>query len=166
MATTTLISVEEYLRTSFEGTDAEYVHGEVVERSMPDLYHSRGQQNLAEIFGPLRRKHNFDAGPELRLRLAPDVVRIPDYCVFREKQSERVPPSPPMVAVEILSPGDRPGDLGAKLAEYEEWGIEHIWVAEPGSRRMGVFAQSAIRYVDKLELPEFGLTITEADLFD
>ncbi len=42
MATKTQIRAEDYLRMTFEH-DAEFVHGEIVERSMPDLTHGRIQ---------------------------------------------------------------------------------------------------------------------------
>ena len=34
-----LMDVEEYLRTSFDGSDCEYLDGEVVERNMGELPH-------------------------------------------------------------------------------------------------------------------------------
>ncbi len=44
------MTIDEYLRTSYEGTDREYVDGEVVERSMPSLDHSEIQVRWIEIF--------------------------------------------------------------------------------------------------------------------
>lgn len=45
------MSVEEYLRTSFEGSDLEYLDGELVERNMGSshLSHSRIQALLASM---------------------------------------------------------------------------------------------------------------------
>ena len=37
MSTKALMSVEEYLRTSFDGSDCEYLDGEIVERNMGEL---------------------------------------------------------------------------------------------------------------------------------
>ena len=41
MTAKTLMSVEEYLHTSFEGADCEYLDGEVVERNMGNKSHGR-----------------------------------------------------------------------------------------------------------------------------
>jgi hypothetical protein len=41
MSTKSLMSVEEYLRTSFEGCDCEYVDGEIAERNMGEFDHGR-----------------------------------------------------------------------------------------------------------------------------
>jgi len=58
VATKTQITAEQYLRMTFEH-DAELVHGDIVERSMPDYVHSRIQALLAFRFGPLRKSHGF-----------------------------------------------------------------------------------------------------------
>ncbi|MBL8231736.1 MAG: hypothetical protein JNL98_24785, partial [Bryobacterales bacterium] len=46
MVAKTMVTPEEYLSTAFEGTDPEYVDGEVVERAMPDLIHGEVQTKL------------------------------------------------------------------------------------------------------------------------
>ena len=48
MAIKTLIPVEEYLRTGFEGPEPDFVAGELVERSMPNYFHARTQMRLPE----------------------------------------------------------------------------------------------------------------------
>ena len=49
------MDVEEYLRTSFDGSDCEYLDGEVVERNMGERPHSAVQANLIELLRELRR---------------------------------------------------------------------------------------------------------------
>ena len=39
MSTKVLMGVDEYLRTSFDGPDCEYLDGEIVERNMAELPH-------------------------------------------------------------------------------------------------------------------------------
>jgi len=53
VATKTQITSEQYLRMTLED-DAEFVHGESVERSMPDYVRATIQALLAIVFGPLR----------------------------------------------------------------------------------------------------------------
>src|SRR5579863_9103653 len=108
MASRLQVSPGEYLSTSFEGADREYVRGEIVERGMPDNPHSETQGELIHRFRLLRDSHRLFARPELRLRLAADLYRIPDVSVFAgDKPGERVPSHPPLVAIEIMSPDDR-----------------------------------------------------------
>src|SRR5580692_8957293 len=129
MASRLQVSPGEYLSTSFDGTDREYVRGEIVERSMPTYLHSKTQGELIYRFRQLRDSHRFFVCPELRLRLAPDLYRIPDVSVFADVEpSERVPSHPPLIAIEIISPDDRFSEVVEKLAEYEKWGVRHIWV--------------------------------------
>jgi Uma2 family endonuclease len=40
----------------------------------------------------------------------------------------------PYLAIEIVSPDDRPADLLAKVGEYLSAGIPHIWVVDPYQR--------------------------------
>ena len=95
--------------------DAEFVHGEIVERGIPDLSHSRIQTLLAVRFENLRQHHGLFGCVELRMRVAPDVYRIPDVAVFAGKLPEQqVPDSPPLVVVEIISKDDRYLDLMQK----------------------------------------------------
>src|SRR5689334_19048878 len=46
MASKTLMSVEEYLRTSFDDADCEYLDGEIVERNMGERGHAAVQGQL------------------------------------------------------------------------------------------------------------------------
>src|SRR4029077_10992613 len=81
VATKTQITAEQYLHMTFEH-DAEFVHGEIVERSMPDYIHATIQFLILRRFGSLIQKYPLSPRPELRLRLAPDVYRISDISVF------------------------------------------------------------------------------------
>src|SRR5580700_6031002 len=84
VATKTQIRSEDYLRMTFEH-DAEFVHGEIVERAMPDLTHSRVQTLLAVQI----ENSGLFACVELRMKVAPDVYRIPDVAVFAGKLPEQ-----------------------------------------------------------------------------
>ena len=53
MAAHTQISLEEYLRTSFEGPDREFLDGEIVERNVGDYWHGKVQACLAALFRSL-----------------------------------------------------------------------------------------------------------------
>jgi Uma2 family endonuclease len=81
MATKAEITAEQYLHMTFE-YDAEYVHGEIVERSLPTYLHGRIVAWLSSRFEIIRSPYRLFPSNGVRLRLAPDVYRIPDISVF------------------------------------------------------------------------------------
>ncbi|MBZ5595012.1 MAG: Uma2 family endonuclease [Acidobacteriia bacterium] len=166
MSTRALVPVEEYLRMSFDGPDPEYLDGELVERNLGGDSHSSTQSNLDGILHPLKKKFRIYVRPEIHMRLAPTRIRVADLAIFREKPADPIPSSPPHVAVEIVSPGDRYTEIHQKLEEYLRWGIKHIWLVDPASRNFSVYDDAGLREVPVLELPEFELTIQKSDVFE
>lgn len=63
MVTGTAIPVEEYLRTTYE-PDAEYVDGQLVERSAGERLHSRLQALLVIILGSREAERGFEVFTE------------------------------------------------------------------------------------------------------
>jgi Uma2 family endonuclease len=161
VATKTQIRSEDYLRMTFEH-DAEFVHGEIVERGVPDLTHSRVQTLLAVQI----ENSGLLACAELRMKVAPDVYRIPDVAVFAGKLPEKqVPDTPPLAAVEILSKDDRHTDIMQKLEEYRRWGVPHIWVIDPAMQRFSMYTELGLQNVSSLGLSEYRFQLTPAELF-
>src|SRR5580698_3908497 len=96
MSTKVLMDVDEYLHTSFDGPDCEYLDGEVVERNMGDLPHSDVQTTLAVLLRALRRQLGIRVSVELRIKITPTRFRIPDISVWRDDNTGgRVPTVPP-----------------------------------------------------------------------
>jgi Uma2 family endonuclease len=166
MSTKAAVSIEEYLRTSFEGLDREYVDGEIVERSLPTNSHSKTQCRLGRIFDTFGDTLPLYARVELRSRVSATRVRIPDVSVYSgEEPAEPVPMVPPLIAIEILSPDDRQAKLIAKLEEYRQWGVRHLWLVNPEIRKLHVYEKGALREVDSFEVPEFELRVTATEIF-
>jgi Uma2 family endonuclease len=165
MGTKTLIPVEEYLRTSYEGVDREYVRGELVERGMPLLAHGRIQARLASVFGKLEKEFGLYACTETRMRLGADVIRIPDVAVFHpDLPSEPVPSQPPLIVIEILSPDDRHSEVHEKLEEYRMWGVPKVWLIDPQLHKLYVY-DGGLRTVNALELSEPPVRLEAAEIF-
>jgi Uma2 family endonuclease len=161
-----VLSEEEYLRTSFPGVDQEYQDGELVERSVPDFFHSRVQLRLGGLFLSVETTHRLFAAPEVRLRPRPGRYIIPDVAVFwPEKPTTSIPARAPLIAIEILSADDRMADVRAKLQEYADWGVPHIWLVDP---RLGLFYlfRDGLHEVKSFAVPEVKLEINPADVFD
>jgi len=167
MATKALVSVEEYLRTSFPDLDREYRDGEIVERTLPDLKHSRAQKRLGAIFDQFEaRQISLFACTELRLRVADRRVLIPDVCVFSPTlPTESCPSTPPFIAIEIASPDDTLTEIREKLEEYRQWGVPHVWLVDPHSRRLYV-CTAGLSEVAAFRLPEFEIEITPSQIFE
>jgi Uma2 family endonuclease len=165
MATKAEITAEQYLHMTFEH-DAEFVRGEIVERSMPDNVHSLIQFLILMEIGRLIQSHPLFPRPELRLRLSPDVYRIPDISVFAGKPPhERVPSTPPLLVIEILSKDDRHHDLMQKLDEYRVWGVQNIWVVDPLAKRLAVYSSAGLQNVSSLALANYPFELTPSVLF-
>jgi Uma2 family endonuclease len=165
MATKAQITAEQYLHMTFEH-DAEYVRGEIVERSMPDNVHSLIQFLILMEIGRLVRTHPLFPRPELRLRLEPRVFRIPDISVFSGRPPhENVPSTPPLLVIGILSKDDRHHDLMVKLEEYRVWGVPNIWVVDPLAKRLSLYTASGLQNVSSLALPDYPFELTPSVLF-
>jgi len=165
MASHLQVAPSEYLSTSFDGADREYVRGEIVERSMPNFLHGEMQFELAFRFRQLRDSHRLFGCSETRMRLAPDLYRIPDIAVFAEsKPDEPVPSRPPLVVIEIISPDDRYSEMLEKLAEYQQWGVANIWVVDPHRRTLAANEDEVLRTVPRLALPGYPFELS-VDLF-
>src|SRR2546422_322920 len=129
MASKTLVTVEEYLRMSFDGPEPEYLDGEIVERQWPLIPHSKGQKRLLEFFCSLKQSCSLFAYPEVTLSLSPTRYRIADVVAFvGGVPAGMYPTDPPAIVVEIVSEDDRHVEIVDKLAEYHAWGIKQVWL--------------------------------------
>jgi Uma2 family endonuclease len=165
MGAKSAVSIDEYLRTSFEDLDREYVDGEIVERSLPTYLHSKTQTRLAAIFCNLGDRYPLFACVELRSRPGATRVRIPDVSVYAgEEPSDPVPAVPPLIAIEILSPDDRNKNVAVKLEEYRVWGVRHVWLVDPEARKLSVYGEGVLQEVALFEVPEFGLRVSPAEI--
>ncbi len=100
------------------------------------------------------------------MRVAPDVFRLPDAAVFAgELPKERVPSTPPVLAIEILSRDDRYHDLVEMLEEYRVWGVANIWVVDPLSKRLSLYTAAGLHNASSLALPDYGFELTPSILF-
>jgi Uma2 family endonuclease len=125
MSPTELVSIEQYLHTSFEH-DAELVEGRIVERPSPTWEHSRVQVFLDRTLGAMEQSSGFFAVTEQRVRTRATRFRVPDICVVLERPTwpagRRIVTDPPSLCVEILSPEDTMADT---LREGSR--IPYVW---------------------------------------
>jgi Uma2 family endonuclease len=93
---------------------------------------------LATFIEPRRLGHLFDSSTGFRMPNGN--VRLPDVAfVARGRfEGDKVPegfsPVPPDLAVEVLSPDDRPRHVLDKVGEYLDAGVPLVWVLDPKTR--------------------------------
>jgi len=165
MSAGTAISLDQYLRTSFEGIDREFRDGELLQRSMPDFLHGKCQMLIGVFFMALRTRLKLYVCSETRMRLSGNRTLIPDVAVFHPSEPSLVPETPPLVAIEILSPDDRLSEVRGRLEEFRCWGVAHVWLVDPHSRRF-YHCEGKLVEIDTLRIPELGIEVTPADFFD
>ncbi|HJQ66335.1 MAG TPA: Uma2 family endonuclease [Gemmatimonadales bacterium] len=135
---------------------AELVRGVLVVREPPGFSHGAIVVRLASLLNDHVRSHNLglvvagDAG--FHLASDPDTVRGADVAfVRRERLPDPVPVAfaafAPDLAVEILSPGDRPGETLAKVADYLSAGTRLVWVIDPMRRSARIYHEDGTELV-------------------
>lgn len=92
------------------------------------------------------KKLGIVAGEGGMLRLAPDLVRIPDISFVARSRlpGNKMPRGPmprlaPNLAVEVLSKSNTKQEMSRKLDDYFEAGVELVWFFDPPSRTVRVF---------------------------
>src|SRR5271168_2686023 len=103
MSTATLISVEEYLKTSYPDGDREYVDGVIVERNIGTIDHADWQSQVL-FYLRLHSKEIWTAAA-VRVQVKPTRFRIPDVvCVKGSMPQGSIIRQPAFLVVEVLSP--------------------------------------------------------------
>jgi Uma2 family endonuclease len=167
MATATLISVEEYLATSYS-PDAELIDGQLVERNLGEYDHANLQSALVTLLRNRGREWKIRAVVEQRIRVAAKRYRIPDVCIIsRDQPIEPVFTRPPLVCIEVLSKDDTLRSLEDKVDDYIAAGIGNIWVLDPAKRRAYVCTTGSFKEPEEgiLVVPGSPIQIPLKDLF-
>jgi Uma2 family endonuclease len=143
-----LVTSEEFLRLPDDGIRYELQAGVLVWEPIPISRHARLQMRIGyflEAFVEPRRLGFVFGENGYLLSTDPDTVRGPDVSFVR---ADRFDPEEaergffrgaPDLAVEILSPSNRPGEIHAKVADYLAAGARLVWVIDPERRIVTVY---------------------------
>lgn len=135
MATGTLVSVEEYLATTWR-PDRDYVEGELVERNRGELSHGRLQALIAGWLLRHEAQWRIKGVTEVRLQINSRRFRIPDVMVLSsEAPPEEIVRTPPLLCIEILSRRDTLDFVWVRIEDYFSVGVPVCWVIDPVRRR-------------------------------
>ncbi len=92
MGVATLISLDEYLRSSFH-PDRDFIEGQVLERNGGKRRHAYAQTEIGAWFRSRKDRLRLQPMTEMRVCVAGNRVRIPDVlvcdCRFPKKKSSR-----------------------------------------------------------------------------
>ena len=138
----------------------ELVAGVIVAEPFPTHGHDRTFRRLLGLLGSFVESHGLvevfgEAG--YVLGRDPDTVRGPDLSfVSRERLKDfddaRFFSGAPDLAVEILSPSNRRGEMHAKIADYLAAGARLVWVVDP--KRKSVTTYRTLLAPRRLQLNE------------
>jgi Uma2 family endonuclease len=135
MSTVAVVSIEEYLSTSYR-PDCDYVDGEVRERNVGEYDHGRLQARLAIWFGIHERDWHVRVSAEQRVRVRSGRYRIPDVCVIDWDQPiEPVFTAPPLIFIEVLSKDDSLRGIRERVDDYLNFGVPNVWILDPVLRK-------------------------------
>src|SRR5213078_161551 len=143
-----LMTADELLRTHVPHKRTELVRGVLVVREPAGSRHGLVTMNLGTELAVYAKQTGaggvYAAESGFKLASDPDTVRAPDIAfVSRERlpppATTGYPPLAPDLAVEVLSPGDRPGEVLAKVADWLSAGTRLVWTVDPERRVARVY---------------------------
>jgi Uma2 family endonuclease len=135
MSAATQISLDEYLRTSFD-PDCDFIDGAVLGRNVGKRRHGYAQSHIVIWFGCRTNAPHLIPLTELRMRVGPSRIRIPDVVVAEAPlPDEEIFTSPPYLCVEVMSPDDTISAMQDRLDDYLHFGVPNVWVIDPWKHR-------------------------------
>jgi Uma2 family endonuclease len=160
------VSLNEYLATSYR-PDCEYLDGEILERNVGEWDHSRLQMLLSRYLSNRERQWGILVVPEQRVQVKPTRFRVPDISVLAGARPQgAILVEPPLLCIEILSPSDRMAEMQERIDDYLDFGVQHVWLLNPQTRRAFVYTRDSMQEVKDgvLQLAEPPIRVPLAEL--
>ncbi len=130
---TTLISAEEYLRSSYKPA-CDYIDGVLRPKPTPTYKHGKMEFRVCYLINGLDR--GFEAVPEQTVKVREGKYLVPDVAVQQTRNLQQPYPKEPVyLCVEVLSSDDRFSDVAAKCEDYHVWGVQHCWLIDPENKQ-------------------------------
>lgn len=176
------LTVEDLYELPDDGRCYELQAGRLLSEPLPGTRHGLVMAAIVELLRDHVRSRKLGVvltgDPGFILARSPDTVRGPDVAFVSRERFEKVGavpaafPGPPDLAVEVLSPGDRPGEVHAKVADYLAAGARRVWVVDPQGEHVTVYgsllAPRILERTDTLDGEEVipGFAVRVAELFE
>jgi Uma2 family endonuclease len=144
------LTADELFYLSLPNKQAELVRGRLIVREPPGYRHGVVAFRIARLLGNYVHDHQLGtvvaAETGFKLFSNPDTVRAADAAFLSRDRAPDPPPSgylslAPDLAVEVVSPSDRAGEIQAKVSDWLTAGSRLVWVIDPGRSRAVVYAQ-------------------------
>ncbi len=144
----TPMTADDLLRTHVPDKRTELVRGVLVVHEPAGSRHGLVTMNLGAELTVYTKQTGAGgvcaAGTGFKLATNPDTVRAPDIAFITREQlpppdTTGYPALAPDLAVEVLSPGDRPGEVLAKVADWLTAGTRLVWTVDPERRVARVY---------------------------
>lgn len=149
MVATKPMTLDQFLELPETEPPSEFVCGRIVEKPMPTWFHSRIAARLAALLEMYLMEHDEGyVNVELRHAARAEArAYVPDLSVTRWERApstlaerrEGAIETTPDLAVEIVSPDDRPGRVADKLAFYLRAGVPLVWIIDPDDRTVSIY---------------------------
>ena len=160
------ITFEQYLLLPYDGRRTEFVDGEIIEMTEPSLGNIKLTKALGALIDAYLEQHGLEwacfSGPGVAYPRPgqPDGVRDPDLVIAANTQWEALAQqtkalflvkNPPLVVVEIVSPGTVKTDTHDKRADYADAQVPEYWVVNPVNSYVSVWVLDGRMYTLKGE---------------
>ena len=162
MTAPALLTADDLVRLQPPHKRTELVRGRMIVRGPAGFQHGDVAMTLSLLIGTFVKKHNLGrilaAETGFKLFTDPDTVRAPDVAfVSHDRIPDPMPrgfaPFAPDLAVEVLSPDDRPGEVLEKVADWLKAGTRLVWVIDPERRSARAYREDGTIEM----LPESGI---------
>ena len=145
------LTLEEFQSLPETEPASELIDGEVVQKPLPTVEHAIIQSLLSFVLVAFLRAQPLGfVGSEMRCIFGPAGAErpyVPDLVFIRAERARPIRRSQPFrgapdLAVEILSPDDRPDRVADKVAFYLLHGVHLVWLIDPETRTVTVLSAS------------------------
>jgi len=171
------MTADEFLEMPDDGFRHELVRGEVISMSLPGGQHGKISLKIGRLIGnhveSAKLGDCYGAETGFLIERDPDTVRGADVGFVRSERlslitnPEKHVPFAPNLAVEVISPNDRPDEVEEKVREWLAAGSKAVWTVDPEARTATIHRPGAepitLREDQKIEggdvVPGFECTV-------
>ncbi len=158
------VSLAEYLNyVAPEGFDDELIEGEIILSPSPKVLHEDVCHALLRILDDALASSEFIARRGMSMALEtyesmprPDVLVTDRERWAQARENNAYPLGSPQLAIEVFSPGNRPGLMQRKVSLYLKAGSLAVWVVYPARQTVMVHdaeGEREYRVGEELTLP-------------
>lgn len=151
--TTRPITADEFLRWPDDGFRHELIRGEVISMSLPGGQHGKISLKIGRLIGnhveSAKLGDCYGAETGFLIERDPDTVRGADMAFVRASRLSAITnpkkhvPFAPDLAVEVISPNDRPDEVEEKVQVWLAAGSRAVWTVDAEARTVTIHRPNA-----------------------